>query len=1086
MAETQPQVKVNRVKLYKMISYKGTKNSASQKKYTPLTAAKAIGDMEQDVTSGMKGLLGGLNSLGATLNTIGLAVEGIAEQMKTTVATQIRAQSKILSSAKDGLKAEKKRNKDEARKKKKEKEKEERDKEEDQSEKGKAPLFAKIKKEFAEGTKKAFGGLFGGLARMALSLFTFFIGYKILDWMSKNPEKVEAIAKTLAAVGKFIFNVTGFLVGSAMDGLIRFLENPVSIQGLFGMVQFIASAAPLFIGMAFLKNPIKTARALAWVIGSLGKGIMNLFKAQTFAKKLKKFSSSKFGKIALSAGAGVIAATAVSAAGGDTAEAIGAGVGAGAGQAIGSALGEATGIPGAGAIAGAAGAFVGGGIGKAVGPMMEPIFKPIGDFFKMVGDVFKAIFDPIKDALGGFFEALGGFMNGVLDAVEPHLPLIKKILGIGVAVAFAPLFLGIKALTAVLKFFTPKGEKDKKGADKSGSAEVKPKAMGGPVEIPVQVPTPAPIAPPMAEGGQISAGPIAIVQSTLQQVGKYSKGLSDLMLLPFKAIGVGILSTIGFISNIFGSFLPGPLKALMGNMLSPIAALFGLPMSIIKGGSKKGVSIGEEGAEDQEIKERDYDGELLEKFVGNQGVNALMGKLIAVMASAMVGKGAIEKVSSFAGNVIGGVKNFFGFSEGGALPERAAGGWIHGPMSGYPVSLDGGKSTSFIGHGTEWVGYKKYAKGGAFVVPFNTPATKRNRGLTAMRMREASAGGYAMPKFAEGGAFTPTIPKFAEGGKFDPDAFHNDDNNKNTSGVVVGDKTYYVKYVFNEGNVKIKQLSKRVEAGFMGIGEKLTSVRPGTDEFKTVIESDAFKKELGNQNKSKANSRGRGSKPLPIKSIKIHDQADIAWKHDQSFKQNKALFIKQGVPEEDANKLAARAAMELAIPSKDGKATVTATQRGEENLVVNKEGQTADELKPPTPAKDGDDGDDGDDGEDGKNTIEGMMAQIEKIATKGLTEFSKAVPAIKASQGSTSGETLQEAKLDEQSKLNEKITAAFAETSTPQEFNTELPPMNLGGADTEGTPIVIPDLLNEMDADPYLKPRFGLVTEFTTEPVNFF
>lgn len=430
MADTQPQVKVNRVKLYKMISYKGTKNSASQKKYTPLTAAKAIGDMEQDVTSGMKGLLGGLNSLGATLNTIGLAVEGIAEQMKTTVATQIRAQSKILSSAKDGLKAEKKRNNDEAKKKKKEKDKEERDKAEDESEKGKSPLFGRIKKEFAEGTKKAFGGLFGGLARMALSLFTFFVGYKILDWMSKNPDKVEAIAKTLAAVGKFIFNVTGFLVGSALDGLISFLENPVSIQGLFGMVQFIASAAPLFLGFAFLKNPLKTARALAWVIGSLGKGIMNLFKAQKFAKGIRKFSSSKFGKVALSVGAGAIAATAVSATGGSTAEAISAGVGAGAGQAIGGALGAATGIPGAGAVAGAAGAFVGGGIGKAVGPMLEPIMKPIGDFFKMVGDVFNAIFDPIKDALGAAANNGTDSDNdtlGVMEYAAARFSLLKAI-----------------------------------------------------------------------------------------------------------------------------------------------------------------------------------------------------------------------------------------------------------------------------------------------------------------------------------------------------------------------------------------------------------------------------------------------------------------------------------------------------------------------------------------------------------------------------------------------------------------------------------------------------------------------------------
>ena len=33
----------------------------------------------------------------------------------------------------------------------------------------------------------------------------------------------------------------------------------------------------------------------------------------------------------------------------------------------------------------------------------------------------------------------------------------------------------------------------------------------------------------------------------------------------------------------------------------------------------------------------------------------------------------------------------------------AKGGWIQGPQSGYPVSLDGGRSVSFIGHGTEYV-----------------------------------------------------------------------------------------------------------------------------------------------------------------------------------------------------------------------------------------------------------------------------------------------------------------------------------------------------------------------------------------------
>ena len=57
------------------------------------------------------------------------------------------------------------------------------------------------------------------------------------------------------------------------------------------------------------------------------------------------------------------------------------------------------------------------------------------------------------------------------------------------------------------------------------------------------------------------------------------------------------------------------------------------------------------------------------------------------------------------------------FKKGGRLPQRARGGFIQGPQSGYPVSLDGGRSTAFIGHGTEYVAHK--ANGG-FVIPIDT------------------------------------------------------------------------------------------------------------------------------------------------------------------------------------------------------------------------------------------------------------------------------------------------------------------------------------------------------------------------------
>ena len=82
------------------------------------------------------------------------------------------------------------------------------------------------------------------------------------------------------------------------------------------------------------------------------------------------------------------------------------------------------------------------------------------------------------------------------------------------------------------------------------------------------------------------------------------------------------------------------------------------------------------------------------------------------------------------------------------LPQKSDGGWISGPQSGYPVSLDGGKSISFIGHGTEYVAQRS---SGGFVIPFNTPHTKRDPGLTGRRMQQASAAGYKVPKFSKGG-----------------------------------------------------------------------------------------------------------------------------------------------------------------------------------------------------------------------------------------------------------------------------------------------------------------------------------------------
>ena len=105
-----------------------------------------------------------------------------------------------------------------------------------------------------------------------------------------------------------------------------------------------------------------------------------------------------------------------------------------------------------------------------------------------------------------------------------------------------------------------------------------------------------------------------------------------------------------------------------------------------------------------------------------------------------------------------------GFSKGGKVkvPQKAMGGWINGPQSGYPVSLDGGRSTSFIGHGKEYVARK--ANGGAFVIPFNTPGTKTQPHLTDKRLGEAKSqgfdiGGLIGSKFKAGKGFDSSMGK---------------------------------------------------------------------------------------------------------------------------------------------------------------------------------------------------------------------------------------------------------------------------------------------------------------------------------------
>ena len=192
-------------------------------------------------------------------------------------------------------------------------------------------------------------------------------------------------------------------------------------------------------------------------------------------------------------------------------------------------------------------------------------------------------------------------------------------------------------------------------------------------------------------------------------------------------------------------------------------------------------------------------------------IKSVVPKLIKFVTTLISGKGKSKGkgLVKLGMNVLG-VKTK-GKATGGYVPlkKAASGGWISGPQTGYPVSLDGGMTTSFIGHGTEYVSQK--ADGGAFVVPFDTPATRRTPSLTNTRMKEAKRLG-----FADGGLLNITPPTFNTNNN--NNATFNNNNNTNTS-------------TSNTTTNNISQYSKGGDISQKFLNNSETSINNTTNEY---------------------------------------------------------------------------------------------------------------------------------------------------------------------------------------------------------------------------------------------------------------
>ena len=362
-----------------------------------------------------------INSLGATVNSIGTAILSTRLQQQQQLQEQLRKNQL----ARDKSNASKY-----------------------------AKGFLKGSLGFAVGALlgKSGSGFLGNLGK----LFKNLIIYSTLDWLGKdeNQKKLSKIMNRLGIIVKGLWSVVSGIVswiGKSWNQL--FGEGKTFMTRLAGATKLLAGVGLVGAGLAFLKNPASMLKAFSGMLQLVGKGVLNLAKV---------FGGNVLGQAALGLGQGFLAYNDIM---NDEdipeedrqSAAIGGGVGATTGAMALGALGNQL-LPGiGGAIGNLLGGFLGKHIGKYIGPIVKNIIEPIKKFFSKVGAWINKTLKPVGDAIKKFFEQYAEVAGKVLDFIEPHMPKIMEIAGFLGRFAFQPLISLLTGLTKVLSWVSGSG-----------------------------------------------------------------------------------------------------------------------------------------------------------------------------------------------------------------------------------------------------------------------------------------------------------------------------------------------------------------------------------------------------------------------------------------------------------------------------------------------------------------------------------------------------------------------------------------------------------------------------------------------------
>jgi len=603
---------------------------------------------------------------------------------------------------------------------------------------GKSAIYKKVKNFFSSETPN----FFRGIANLLGFVFRAFVIKNILDWVG-NPANREKLVTLLKGIGSFFNFLWGWAksgIGNTLDGLTKMFGNGNWIEKLLGFGQFIAGIATLFFGMRWLKNPLNLVKDFRFVLSTLWRSL-----------------TSTKAKLAGRAGLGVVRAVATNpyvlgaaAIGGaaylaNTVTGQNEGAKVQAAQKAKERAGTGISLQGVGGTGdmGPAGSMptlekaADGGI-KQQGSRMQPL-SALPSYLGRTGN------GSAKTTSAS--PSRGKDLNSsMINKISQAMMLPFKVVGAGL----------LAAMAGSLAMMGPIG------------------GMIGPLVSSIMGPV----------AGYFGV-PDAMVKSIASKGKKFnlgnSFGLSGLTKLFGTAKSIksgkskeykpsGDTTVLGLLSDIVGALALINSKVDKKDDTNPPPTSTPPPASPqqkkaeLPSGSKPGDSKVQalEGTK-ADLSKKGYD------YVPNSGNKFWKDKQGRIYnaktsgnTSGFLGIGSQEKYTLSAASQQE--------IDAANTPKKEIGGWISGPMTGFPVSLDGGNSVSFIGHGKEWVG--GFSKGGntgnAFVIPYDTPATRKDPFLTSKRYAQASKLGARLPDQSRlqdrGMAITNTAPGRADGG----------------------------------------------------------------------------------------------------------------------------------------------------------------------------------------------------------------------------------------------------------------------------------------------------------------------------------